>query len=461
MDNAPPVAHFQASFSRLLNHLPGLVYRCKIYNNLEYSLIFCSMGSYDLLGVTPEEMLRGNMNAIERMMLPDDLPRVRDRIRDSIVAKTPYQIMYRLHLPSGKSKWVWDQGEAVYDEEGNPCFLEGLMMDVSEQKMLELTLQEENRQLKMSLDSTDRLGPMVGKSEPMRHIYSLILKAAESDTNVIVYGETGSGKDVVARAIHEYSARKGAYIPVNCGAIPEQLLESEFFGHMKGAFSGAHANKDGYLAAAHQGTLFLDEIGELPIHLQVKLLRAIENKMYTPVGSNTPKISDFRLIAATNQDLAQMVREKKTRSDFYYRINVLAITLPPLRDREGDLPLLVDAYCERKNVQLNLPLRVRLAMEHYAWPGNVRELHNFLDRYAAFGESALENLQGMENLDMLMPAPCAEMSLEEATLQLEERFIRHALEQCRWQRAKAAHMLGLNLRTLQRKMKRLGMAGKE
>lgn len=452
-----PAADVHASYARLLNHLPGLVYRCKIVKDYNYILEVVSQGSYDLLGLTPEEMVRESWNTIERMMLPEDLRRVRTLIRDSLVAHEPYQIMYRLTLPSGKVKWVWDQGEGVYDAEGRPCALEGLMMDVSEQKFQELALQEENRRLKTSVDKLYGLGAIVGKSEPMRRVYNLILKAAESDINVIIYGETGCGKDLAARAIHEYSGRKGAYIPVNCGAIPESLLESEFFGHMKGSFSGAHANKEGYIAAAHNGTLFLDEVGELPIHLQVKLLRAIENKMYTPVGSHTPKVSAFRLVAATNQDLARMVREKKTRSDFYYRLNVLSITLPPLCERTGDIPLLVDAWCERKGVHLSIPLRVRLAMEHYDWPGNVRELHNFLDRYAAFGEAALEGLGDAGRAELVFPSLHDGLTLEEATLQLEERMIRETLERCHWRRGETARRLGLNLRTLQRKMKRLDM----
>lgn len=455
----PSPSDVQASFARLLHHLPGLAYRCRIHENYSYTLEFASFGSYSLLGLTPEEMVRDNWNTIERMMPEDDLHMVRQLIYDSIVARTPYQLMYRLHLPTGKTKWVWDQGEAIYDAQGKPRYLEGLMMDVSEQKMQELTLQEENRRLKLSVNNLYGLGKIVGKSEAMRRVYALVLKAAESDTNVIIYGETGSGKDIVARTIHEYSARSGPYIPVNCGAIPEQLLESEFFGHMKGAFSGAHANKDGYIAAAHNGTLFLDEIAELPMHLQVKLLRAIENKMYTPVGSHTPKSSAFRLVAATHQDLAQLVREKKTRPDFYYRINVLAITLPPLRERQGDIPLLVEAYCERKGIQLDIPLQARLAMEHYDWPGNVRELHNFLDRFAALGETALETLGLAGTAEDLFPDFREGLTLEEATLQLEERFIRQTLEHCRWHRGKAAEMLGLNLRTLQRKMKRLNMNG--
>lgn len=460
-----PGLDLEESYVRLLSHVPGLVYRCRVtgFNTtmserVEYVLDFASRGSYDLIGVPAEDLVRNHTNTIERLTHPDDLARMRQEIYDSIVARQPYQVMYRVSLPSGRLKWIWDQGEGVFDTDGLPLYLEGLMMDISEQKFQELELMEENRQLKSSVNSLYGLGRIVGKSEAMRNVYRLILKAAETDTNVIIYGETGSGKDLVAKAIHEYSARKGSYVPVNCGAIPEQLLESEFFGHVKGAFSGAHANKEGYISAANNGTLFLDEIGELPIHLQVKLLRAIENKMYTPVGGNSPKTSSFRLIAATNQDLSRMVSEKKMRSDFYYRVHVLSITLPPLRERIGDIPLLVEDYMDRKGVKCSLPLQVRLAMEHYDWPGNVRELYNFLDRYTAFGDAALASLGDAGKTDLLLPAiPHEGLTLENATLQLEERMIRQALERCHWRRGDAAESLGLNLRTFQRKMKRLGM----
>ena len=298
--------------------------------------------------------------------------------------------------------------------------------------------------------------PIIG--EGLKPFVSQVRQVGMTDAAVLLYGETGAGKDVIARQIHLFSQRKGPFVAVHPASTPEQLFESEFFGHTKGAFSGAHANKEGYIGAAHNGTLFLDEIGELPIHLQVKLLRAIENKMYTPVGSNTPKVSSFRLVAATNQDLSKMVLEKKMRSDFYYRVHVLSITLPPLRERHGDIPLLVEAYMERKGISCALPLQVRLAMEHYDWPGNVRELHNFLDRYTAFGDVALESLGDAGKAELLFPALHHEgLTLETATLQLEERLIRQALERCRWRRGDAAEALGLNLRTLQRKMKRLGM----
>ena len=279
MLSSPPVPPIKVekSYRRLLNHLPGMAYRCRILNTdadesdfLQYELEFVSRGSYELLGVPAEDMVLDHHNTIELMTHPDDLGPSRKAIRDSIVAHEPYQVMYRLLLPSGRVKWLWDQGEGVYDDAGVLRYLEGLIMDVSEQKFQEMALREENRELRTSVINLYGLGSIVGKSEPMRRVYSQILKAAETDSNVIIYGETGCGKDLAAKSIHEYSGRKGRYVPVNCGAIPEQLLESEFFGHVKGAFSGAHANKEGYIGAANGGTLFLDEIGELPLHLQVK-----------------------------------------------------------------------------------------------------------------------------------------------------------------------------------------------
>ena len=229
---------------------------------------FVSKGSYDLLGIPAEDMVRNNNNTIERMMHPDDLQKTRRNMYDSIVAHQPYQVMYRVSLPSGRLKWIWDQGEGVFDADGELRYLEGLMMDISEQKFQELELKEENRQLKASVSNLYGLGNIVGKSEAMRRVYGLILKAAETDTNVIIYGETGSGKDLVAKAIHEYSARKGNYVPVNCGAIPDALLESELFGYTGGAFTGASAKgRIGKFELAHKGVLFLDEISTMPLYL--------------------------------------------------------------------------------------------------------------------------------------------------------------------------------------------------
>lgn len=452
------------SHTRLLNHIPGLVYRCSIEpqegvenEKYQYTLTFVSKGAHDLLGIHAKDLMGKNSNVFESMMFEEDRALIRRQMYDSIVACRPYHIQYRLVLPSGETKWIWDQGEAVYGDDGIPHSLEGLLIDISEQKFQALALQEENRKLRNTVNNANGLGNIVGKSAGMRAVYSMILKAAQTDTNVIIYGETGCGKDLVARAIHEHSERKGAYIPVNCGAIPETLMESEFFGHLKGSFSGAFANKIGYIGAADQGTLFLDELGELPLHLQVKLLRSLENKMYTPVGGNAPKASSFRLVSATNQDLAKMVQEKHMRADFFYRVNVLAITVPPLRERQEDIPLLVDAYMEHKQKQFSLPLKIRMLMERYAWPGNVRELHNFLDRYATFGEVVAQELSPNKQIESFLSDIDLRKTLDEATLELEDRMIKQALEQNRWRRCDAAEQLGITVRTLQRKMKRLGM----
>lgn len=457
-DAAKDNARVEARLEKLLNRLPALVYRCRIMDNFQYVLEFASKGSADLLGIEADELTQSHVNIIERMTHPADIQRLRDAVRDGIVAHAPWQVIYRVVLPESSVKWVWDQGEAIYDEDGTPLYLEGLIMDVSEQKFQEIALQDENRELKMGMENSGQLGQIVGKSQAMHKVYGLILKAAETDTNVIIYGETGCGKDLVARAIHDFSGRKGMYVPVNCGAIPENLLESEFFGHMRGAFTGANTAKDGFVAAAHNGTLFLDEIGELPINLQVKFLRVLETKSYTPLGSNAQKNSRFRLVAATNRDLGALVREKKMRADFYYRINVLAINLPALRERKEDIPLLVKAWEDRNGIDLNLPHSVRLAMARHNWPGNVRELQNFLDRYAAFGQSAADYLGKAEDI---MPTVQDGSTLAFATRQLEHAMILKTLEKCRWHRGRCAEMLGLNLRTLQRKMKTLGISHKD
>lgn len=451
-------ANMTSRLRKLLDRLPALVYRCRICEDFNFVLEYASRGSIDLLGISPEELINAKMNIIERMTHPAEYNYLRKVEHDSIVAHKPWQIVYRILLPSGDVKWIMDQGEAIYDEDGKPVYLEGLMTDVSEQKFLEVALQEENQQLKLNMETSDHLGSIVGKSDSMRRVYSLIMKAAETDTNVIIYGETGCGKDLVAREIHNYSGRKGDFVPVNCGAIPENLLESEFFGHMRGAFTGATENKTGFIGAAHNGTLFLDEIGELPVNLQVKFLRVLESKSYTPLGSNTQKTSRFRLIAATNRDLGLMVREKGLRADFYYRINVLAIQLPPLRERKEDIPLLVSAWQTRNGIDLKLPHRTRVAMSHYDWPGNVRELQNFLDRFATFGPSVTEHLG---NGAIEVPPVESGLSLEEATRRLEREMILQMLEKCHWHRGRTAEALGLNLRTLQRKMKALGIGVKE
>ena len=462
----------EGSLTRLLNHLAGAAYRCS-FSNYNYTMAFISNGSTKLLGMTPASIMVNPCNIIERIMLPEHLANVRRTMQESIEKKIPYGMYYAIRLPNEEKKWIWDQGEGVYDDAGNCIFLEGIMMDVTEQKNKELKLKRENRELRSSCYGDNVFDKIIGHSMPMQRVYSLMHKAASSDTNVILYGETGVGKDLIAKTIHKISEVKGRYIPVNCAAIPEQLLESEFFGHVKGAFSGASVNRAGYLAAADGGTLFLDEIGELPVNLQVKLLRAIESKSYTPIGSTEVRSSSFRLITATNRNLKEMVATGGMRADFFFRINVLSIVLPPLRERQSDIHLLIQAFAARKGIQTPIPEQVLQMLLAYSWPGNVRELHNVLERYWAFGRDALDfndalppkyapiisqvAEQPQEKHGVILPvSEINQMGLPLSTAkeQEEARHILETLAICQGKKGKTAEALGISFRTLQRKLKK-------
>jgi transcriptional regulator with PAS, ATPase and Fis domain len=264
----------------------------------------------------------------------------------------------------------------------------------------------------------------------------------------------------VARAIHEMSDRSSnPFITVNCGAIPANLLESEFFGHVPGAFTGAERIKKGHLEVAHRGTLFMDEIGEIEKSLQPKLLRAIEGGGYTPVGAETLKRPDVRIIAATNRDLQQMVSEGRMRSDFFYRIHVIPIYLPPLRERSGDLPLLIDHFMGQIDPQKKRPISAGIMdqlMRHH-WPGNVRELQNALRQYVALGQLDLatagspRKTGSPSSVDAPLSAPDGD--LQDMVRGYEKKVISLALQRHQWHRSKAAESLGINRRTLFKKMK--------
>ena len=290
----------------------------------------------------------------------------------------------------------------------------------------------------------------------MQEVYENILLASGSDTTVIIYGESGTGKELAARAIHDLSKRKSKeFVPVNCGAIPEQLLESEFFGHKKGAFTGAVLDSRGYLDRATGGTLFLDEVGELRPDMQVKLLRAIENGTYYPVGDNRPRTSDFRLISATNRNLKELVQSGRMREDFFFRIDILPIDLPPLRERREDIPLLIDHYVRKftKSETLSpMPSRDLEALYRYDYPGNVRELQNILRRYLASGK--LDHLRsGHANRDESSP----EGNLPAKLGSYEKDIIENCLIENGWHRERTAAALGIDRKTLYYRIKAYGL----
>jgi PAS domain S-box-containing protein len=352
---------------------------------------------------------------------------------------------------------------------GRPALL-SIISDSTKKTLKETAIQEKSGNLQREdprpgspAGQRDGLGKIVGRSPAIQEVYDLILSAADSDANVVIYGESGTGKELVAHAIHEMSSRSdGAFACVNCGAIPETLLESEFFGYKKGAFTGACADKHGYLDLADGGTLFLDEVGEIGLGMQVKLLRAIDGGGYTPVGSIQARKSDFRIIGATNRDLTDLVKEGLIREDFFYRIHIIPITVPPLRDRKDDIPLLIDHFLKlhgNGNKRSDIPWRMMECLHNYDWPGNVRELQNVLQRYLTVKRMHLlgpiakefDYLNGTSGKDLDQE----DLNFHRAMEGFQKDVIVRALEQTHWHRGRAASMLGIDRKTLFRKMRSL------
>jgi len=330
-------------------------------------------------------------------------------------------------------------------------------------------LRRENRALKQAIRKEQTFHGILGKSEAIEKVFTTIEKVADHKTTVLIQGESGTGKELVARALHDGSSRKDKpFVPVNCGAIPETLLESELFGHKKGAFTDAHADKKGLFAEANHGTLFLDEIGELPLSLQVKLLRVLQEGRVRPLGATRDHEVDVRVIAATVRDLRREVEENRFREDLYYRLNVLQLNVPPLRDRRDDIALLVEHFIERNNGRLGTKIRdveprARKLLFNYPWPGNVRELENTVERAVVLAEGDVITVADLPER-MREPAdPVAaslstgELSIKKTSRFMEETLIRRALEQTRGNRTAACKLLEISHRALLYKIKDYGI----
>lgn len=334
---------------------------------------------------------------------------------------------------------------------------------------------------RLQIENTLTSDPVfIGQSRAVKSIFELISKVANTDSTILILGESGTGKELVARAIHARSNRNHRpFVPVNCGAIPSELLEAELFGHVKGAFTGAHTNRQGRFSLAHQGTLFLDEIGTMPPSLQVKILRALQEKEFEPVGSSKTQRSDCRVIAATNIDLEQEVSRGQFREDLFYRLNVIPITLPSLRERREDIPLLVTHFLAQFSSKKGYSISgvSDSAMEtlvRYNWPGNVRELENICQRLCILkvsGQIDIEDLPAklLQSKPVQATAtpwthwlqsgiPEGGIQFDELVAQFENDLILKALEQTKWNKNQAAQLLHLNRTTLVEKIKKRGLA---
>jgi DNA-binding NtrC family response regulator len=328
-----------------------------------------------------------------------------------------------------------------------------------ERAIEKLRIQRENRILREEISRKNTSGDLIGATDAMRHLFESIKRIARATTNVIIRGESGVGKELVARAIHDQSPRRSrAFVSVNCAALPETLMESELFGYEKGAFTGAAGTKEGRIEVAHQGTLFLDEIATLTVPLQSKLLRVLEDRSLTRLGGKKPIRVDFRLISATNENLEEMTREGKFREDLYYRIHVVPIFVPALRERVEDIPALAEyfikVYCAANGVApKQLADEALLTLKRYAWPGNVRELENAVQRIVVMTESDTISLEDLppeiaqatgRDAKTRFRLPAGGIELDEELAATEKRWVQEAMQQSKQVKTEAARLLGVD-----------------
>lgn len=453
----------ERKLSKLMGNLPGMAYRCTV--DEARPLNFVSAGSKWLTEYSPYELIESGETTLMDLIHPDDRQRVKEQIKSLLYTGRPFQLEYRIITASGKTKWVWEEGVGVVAETGEVTGIEGFISDISEYKKEELQLRKENIRLKTSIQERYKFGDIIGKNPAMQAVYERIAKAATSDANVIIYGESGTGKELVARQIHRLSDnRDRPFVPVNCSAIPETLFESEFFGYKKGAFTGAGTDKPGYFDLAEDGTLFLDELGEIGLAAQVKLLRVLEGGGYTPVGGQETRKVRARIVSATNRDLKEDLKTGRVREDFFYRIHIIPITLPPLRGRKDDLPLLIEHFLIMYAKNREIPKmdgKMLAQLYNYDWPGNVRELQNVLQRFITLRtlDFMTRSVPGDKIGDISVDA--FEVgdgeSLAAIMGRVEKQVLMQILEKNRWRRQRTAQELQIDRKTLLRKMKKLGL----
>ncbi len=359
--------------------------------------------------------------------------------------------------------------EGAYDYITKPFKVDEIRVTV-EKALEKKLLAHENRRLRSELRGRVRDRSIIGNSVPMQRIFELVGQVADTKTNVLIGGESGTGKELIARAIHDQSERASRpFVAVNCGAIPENLLESELFGHVKGAFTGAVHAKEGLFETADGGTLFLDEVGELTLPLQVKLLRAIQEKTIRRVGGTSDTSIDVRIISATNKDLRAEAAEGRFREDLYYRLNVIQIELPPLRDRVDDIPLLVNHFVHKYSSELGKPIHgvddeAMQSLLRYGFPGNVRELENLIERAVALsrdGEIAADSLPATigQEPERQVPTriPADGVNLEDLVNDYERTLLSEALQSAGGVKKRAAQLLGISFRSFRYRLEKLGL----
>ena len=421
----------------------------------ESGRVWATEKTYELFGLSPSEEM--TLDTFLALVHPEDRETVNQAIQEAMRTGHASAVEYRIQRPDGSVRWIASRGRKQAGTDPELDRLMGVSTDVTESKHAELRLQAESEYLKEEILVEGRFADIVGQSIRLKKVFEQIEQVSATDSIVLIAGETGTGKELVARAIHGLSRRKDRLmVKVDCSSLPSSLIESELFGREKGAYTGALTKQIGRFELANGSTLFLDEIGELPLELQAKLLRVVQEGQFERLGSPKTLSVDVRLIAATNRDLAERVKEGLFRQDLYFRLNVFPIHVPPLRDRLEDIPLLTWRFVrelERKMGKKieSIPKKTMEMLHRYSWPGNVRELRNTI-------EQALIVTSGSQ-LYLQMPE-AREATLLPTLEAIEQRHILAVLEQTRW-RVKgaggAAELLGMKPTTLYTMMQRLGI----
>jgi PAS domain S-box-containing protein len=425
--------------------------------------LYANRMSLDYFGLTLDEWRDTQPGAIGH---PDDAKRCRSNWDLALASASAFEIEVRLRRNDGVYRWFLMRCNPVRDDQGEVLRWYAACTDIEDRKQAEERLQRENAALREELNQASMFEEIVGSSEPLRKVLSQVSKVAPTDSTVLILGQTGTGKELIARAIHKRSRRAGrSFIGVNCGAIPTSLIASELFGHEKGAFTGATQRRLGRFEAANGGTIFLDEVGDLPPDIQIALLRVLQEREIERIGSDKPISVDVRVLAATHRDLDKLVSEGKFRQDLLYRLNVVPITMPSLRERASDIPVLVEYFIARFGKKIGkkfqtIERKTLKMMQEYDWPGNVRELQNVIERAVTLSDSDTFAVDEAWLKREPVEVPHAGVALNGLLLAHEKEVIEAALAQSHGRisgPAGAATKLGIPDSTLETKIQRLGI----
>jgi len=464
----------QRQLTTLIYNLPGAVYRSKPDDKL--TMEFITEWSQRITGYPPEDIIQNRKISTIDMILCEDREKVLAHRRAALQEQKPGRIMYRIKTARGEEKWVADRFQGVYADNGDVIAVEGFFNDITQQILSEkeLTqallevehlknrLQEENIYLRQEIQLTHNFQYIISTNAEFKDVLGQVERVAATDATVLILGETGTGKELIARAVHNLSSRKDrSLVKVNCAALPANLIESELFGHEKGAFTGALTQKIGRFELADKGTIFLDEIGELPLDLQVKLLRVLQEGEFERLGNPKTLHVDVRVIAATNRDLEQAIVNGTFREDLYYRLNVVPIQIPPLRDRKDDIPLLVKHFIQKYSKKVGkhietVPQKVMQILQEYHWPGNVRELENIIERAVILSHGSRLVLGDW----FAEKSPDDDLSNLASLEEIERAHIQKVLTFTQWRVSGengAAMILNMHPQTLFSRMKKLGI----